>query len=75
MEADSFVFLSFNLHTWITIVTVLAMFTVLLFTKLRTAYIPLDSSLINKRIGRTDLIKTTIWCWQPKSLLSTCCTR
>lgn len=75
MEADSFVFLGFNLHTWITIVTVLAMFTVLLFTKLRTAYIPLDSSLINKRIGRTDLRKTTIWCWQPKSLLSTCCTR
>ena len=36
MEADSFVFLGFNLHAWITIVTVLAMFTVLLFTKLRS---------------------------------------
>ena len=29
------VFLGFNLHAWITIVTVLSMFTVLLFTKLR----------------------------------------
>ena len=33
---DSFVFLGFGLHAWITIVTVLAMFTVLLFTKLRS---------------------------------------
>jgi len=32
---DSFVFLGFNVHAWITIVTVLALFTVLLFTKLR----------------------------------------
>ena len=32
---DSFIFLGFNLHAWITIVTVLAMFSVLLFTKLR----------------------------------------
>ena len=35
METDSIVFLGFNLHAWITIVTVLSMFTVLLFTKLR----------------------------------------
>ena len=28
-------FLGFNIHAWITIVTVLTMFTVLLFTKLR----------------------------------------
>ena len=32
---ESIVFLGFNLHAWITIVTVLSMFTVLLFTKLR----------------------------------------
>ncbi len=32
---DSFMFLGFNLYAWITIVTVLSMFTVLLFTKLR----------------------------------------
>ncbi len=33
---DSFMFLGFNLYAWITIVTVLSMFTVLLFTKLRS---------------------------------------
>ena len=33
---ESIVFLGFNLHAWITIVTVLLMFTVLLFTKLRS---------------------------------------
>ena len=32
---ESIVFLGFNLHAWITIITVLTMFTVLLFTKLR----------------------------------------
>ncbi|MBR5075072.1 MAG: hypothetical protein IKX26_07610 [Bacteroidales bacterium] len=32
---DSIVFLGFNLYAWITIVTVLAMFSVLIFTKLR----------------------------------------
>ncbi len=32
---DSIIFLGFNLYAWITIVTVLSMFTVLLFTKLR----------------------------------------
>ena len=36
MEADSFIFLGFNLHAWITIATVLTMFSVLLFTKLRS---------------------------------------
>ncbi len=36
MGADSFIFLGFNLHAWITIVTVFTMFTVLLFTKLRS---------------------------------------
>lgn len=35
MGADSFIFLGFNFHAWITIATVLAMFSVLLFTKLR----------------------------------------
>ena len=33
---DSFVFLGFNLHAWITIVTVLGMFSILLFTKWRS---------------------------------------
>ena len=32
---DTFIFLGFNLYAWITIVTVLTMFTVMLFTKLR----------------------------------------
>ncbi len=32
---ESFVFLGFNLYAWITIVTVLTMFTIMLFTKLR----------------------------------------
>ena len=32
---ESFMFLGFNIHAWITIVTVLSMFTVMLFTKLR----------------------------------------
>ena len=36
MGADSFVLLGFNLHAWITIATVLAMFSVLLFTRLRS---------------------------------------
>jgi di/tricarboxylate transporter len=36
MGADSIVFLGFNLHAWITIATVLTMFSVLLFTKLRS---------------------------------------
>jgi len=36
MDTYSFLFLGFNLHAWITIATVLAMFTVLLFTKLRS---------------------------------------
>lgn len=36
MGADSFIFLGFNMHAWITIATVLAMFSVLLFTKLRS---------------------------------------
>ncbi len=33
---DTFVFLGFDLHAWITIITVLGMFTVLLFTKWRS---------------------------------------
>ena len=36
MGADSLMFLGFNLHAWITIVTVLALFSVLLFTKWRS---------------------------------------
>ena len=33
---ESIVFLGFNLYAWITIATVLTMFTIMLFTKLRT---------------------------------------
>ena len=33
---DSFTFLGFGLDAWITILTVLGMFTVMLFTKLRS---------------------------------------
>ncbi|MBE6253950.1 MAG: citrate transporter, partial [Prevotella sp.] len=33
---ESFMFLGFGLHAWITIVTVLGMFTILLFTKWRS---------------------------------------
>ena len=33
---ETFVFLGFNLNAWITIITVLGMFTVLLFTKWRS---------------------------------------
>ena len=36
METDSIIFLGFNLHAWITIITVFTMFTVLLFTKWRS---------------------------------------
>ena len=36
MDADSALFLGFNLDAWITIATVLVMFSVLLFTKLRS---------------------------------------
>ena len=36
MDINSFIFLGFNLHAWITIATVLTMFSVLLFTKLRS---------------------------------------
>ena len=32
---ESFMFLGFDLHAWITIVTILGMFSVLLFTRLR----------------------------------------
>ena len=33
---DSFVFLGFGVYAWITLITVFAMFTVLLFTKIRS---------------------------------------
>ena len=36
MATEEFLFLGFSLHAWITIVTVLTMFSVLLFTKLRS---------------------------------------
>lgn len=36
MSMDTFQFLGFNLHAWITILTVLVMFSIMLFTKLRS---------------------------------------
>lgn len=36
MLEASFILWGFNIHAWITIITVLSMFTILLFTKLRT---------------------------------------
>lgn len=36
---DTFMFLGFDIHAWITIVTVLTMFTILLFTKWRTDFV------------------------------------
>ena len=36
MLETSFILWGFNIHAWITIITVLSMFTILLFTKLRT---------------------------------------
>ena len=40
---DTIIFLGFNLHAWITIATVLTMFTVLLFTKLRADLVVLGA--------------------------------
>ena len=36
---NTFMFLGFGIHAWITIVTVLTMFTILLFTKWRTDFV------------------------------------
>lgn len=36
---DTFTFLGFGIYAWITIVTVVAMFTILLFTKWRTDFV------------------------------------
>lgn len=43
---ENFVFWGFNLYAWITIVTVMAMFTVLLFTKLRADIVFLSAVFI-----------------------------
>ena len=43
---ESVVFLGFNLYAWITIITVLSMFTVLLFTKLRADMVFLSAICI-----------------------------
>ena len=40
---DSIIFLGFNLYAWITIVTVLGMFSVLLFTKIRSDWVFLSA--------------------------------
>ena len=36
---DTIMFLGFGLHAWITIITVLTLFTILLFTKWRTDFV------------------------------------
>ena len=54
MDTESFIFLGFNLHAWITIVTVLTMFTVLLFTKLRSDLVFLGAIAILFLTGVLD---------------------
>ncbi len=43
---DTIIFLGFGLHAWITIITVLTMFTILLFTKWRTDFVFLAGSVV-----------------------------
>lgn len=43
---DTFVFLGFGVDAWITIVTVFAMFTVLLFTRIRSDVVFLEIGLL-----------------------------
>ena len=51
---ESFVFWGFNLHAWITIGTVLSMFTVLLFTKLRADLVFLSAVAVLYLTGVLD---------------------
>ena len=51
---ESFVFWGFNLHAWITIATVLLMFTVLLFTKLRADLVFVSAAAILYLTGVLD---------------------
>ena len=43
---ESFLFLGFDFHAWVTIITVLGMFTILLFTKLRSDLVFLGAMAI-----------------------------
>ena len=43
---ESFLFLGFGFHAWVTIITVLGMFTILLFTKLRSDLVFLGAMAI-----------------------------
>ena len=51
---EEFVFLGFNLHAWITIVTVLALFSILLFTKVRADAVFLGAMVILYVTGVLD---------------------
>ena len=64
---ESIVFLGFNLYAWITILTVLTMFTVLLFTKLRTDLVFLGAIAILFVTGVLDAKEAFSSCflWQP----------
>ncbi|MBO6188536.1 MAG: SLC13 family permease [Prevotella sp.] len=56
---DSFVFCGFNLDAWITIVTVLSMFSVLLFTKLRADIVFLGAIAVLYVTGVLDAKEAT----------------
>ncbi|MBQ7697885.1 MAG: citrate transporter, partial [Paludibacteraceae bacterium] len=43
---EDIIFLGFNVHAWITIVTVLALFSILLFTKIRADAVFLGAMVI-----------------------------
>ena len=51
---EEFVFWGFNLHAWITIVTVLALFSILLFTKVRADAVFLGAMVILYVTGVLD---------------------
>ena len=55
---ESIVFWGFNLHAWITIATVLSMFTILLFTKLRADLVFLGAISILFLTGVLDTKET-----------------
>ena len=67
---SDFVFLGFNIHAWITIVTVLAMFSMLLFTKVRTDLVFLAAIGVLFVTGVLDRRTAGLWhyfCLRDKS--------
>ena len=53
---ESFLFLGFGFHAWVTIITVLGMFTILLFTKLRSDLVFLGAMAILYVTGVLNVI-------------------